>query len=113
MSTYSASKAVALAQSAEEGAAIAGQPLSLPFAFRSGGTGVFASLAWVGFGVYAYVVNRHALDAHGYSDRIARYELGWSIETALVVLIGAAAGILLLRRSSSQSPPTSIDQPVS
>ena len=51
MSTYSAYKAVALAQSAEEGAAIAGQPLSLPFAFPSGGTGVFASLAWVGFGV--------------------------------------------------------------
>ena len=51
MSTYSASKAVALAQSAEEGAAIAGQPLSLPVSFPSGGTGVFASLAWVGFGV--------------------------------------------------------------
>ena len=51
MSTYSASKAVALAQSAEEGAAIAGQPLSLPVSFPSGGIGVFASLAWVGFGV--------------------------------------------------------------
>ena len=51
MSTYSASKAVALAQSAEEGAAIAGQPLSLPVSLSSGGTGVFASLAWVGFGV--------------------------------------------------------------
>src|SRR6476620_8042999 len=51
MSTYSASKAVALAQSVEEGAAIAGQPLSLPVSLSSGWTGVFASLAWVGFGV--------------------------------------------------------------
>jgi len=49
MSTYSASEAVALAQTAEEGAALAGQPLSLPISFLSGGTGVFASLAWVGF----------------------------------------------------------------
>ena len=51
MSTYSASKAVALPQSAEEGAAFAGRPLSLPASFPAGGTGVFASLAWVGFGV--------------------------------------------------------------
>ena len=36
MSTYSASKAVALAQSAEEGAAIAGQPLSLPVSLSVG-----------------------------------------------------------------------------
>jgi NitT/TauT family transport system permease protein len=49
MSTYSASKTVALAQSAEEGAALSGQPLSL--AFPAGGTGVFASLAWAGFGL--------------------------------------------------------------
>ena len=51
MSTYSASKTVALAQSAEEGAALSGRPLSLAFSFPAGGTGVFASLAWAGFGI--------------------------------------------------------------
>jgi NitT/TauT family transport system permease protein len=51
MSTYSVSKAVAIAQSAEEGAALSGGSLSLPVSFPSGGIGVFASLAWVGFGV--------------------------------------------------------------
>src|ERR1700710_3212384 len=51
MSTYSASKAIALAQSAEEGAALSGRPLSLPISFPPGGIGVFASLAWVAFGV--------------------------------------------------------------
>jgi len=51
MSTYSASKAVALPQSAEEGAAFAGRPLSLPTFFLTSGTGLFASLAWVGFGL--------------------------------------------------------------
>jgi NitT/TauT family transport system permease protein len=51
MSTYSASKAVALPQSAEEGAAFAGRPFSLPTSFLANGTGVFASLTWVGFGL--------------------------------------------------------------
>ena len=52
MSTYSAaSKVTALAQSAEEGAALSGRPLSLPISFPAGGTGVFASLAWAGFGI--------------------------------------------------------------
>jgi len=51
MSTYSASKTVALPQSVEEGAAFAGRPLSLPTSLLAGGTGVFASLAWVGFGL--------------------------------------------------------------
>ncbi len=51
MSTYSGSKAVALAQSAEEGAALSGRSLSWAVSLPSGGTGVFASLAWVGFGV--------------------------------------------------------------
>ena len=51
MSTYSASKAVALPQSAEEGAAFAGRPLSLPASFLANGTAVFAALAWVGFGL--------------------------------------------------------------
>ena len=51
MSTYSASKAVALPQSAEEGAAFAGRPLSLPASFLANGTAVFASIAWVGFGL--------------------------------------------------------------
>jgi NitT/TauT family transport system permease protein len=45
MSTYSVSDVVALAQSAEEGAAIKGRPLSLPISFAAGWTGVFASLA--------------------------------------------------------------------
>ena len=51
MSTSSASKAVALPQSAEEGAAFAGAPLSLPAAFLANGTAVFASVAWAGFGL--------------------------------------------------------------
>ena len=51
MSTYSASKTVPFPQSVEEGAALAGRPLSLPAAFLAGGTGVLASVAWVGFGL--------------------------------------------------------------
>jgi NitT/TauT family transport system permease protein len=51
MSMYLASKAVAIPQSAEEGAALAGRPLSFPTLFLTSGTGVFASLAWVGFGL--------------------------------------------------------------
>ena len=51
MSTYSASKAVALPQSAEEGAAFAGRSLSIPASFLANGTAVFASVAWVGFGL--------------------------------------------------------------
>jgi NitT/TauT family transport system permease protein len=50
MSTYSASKVVGLPQSAEEGAAFAGRPLSLPTAFLANGTSVFACLAWAAFG---------------------------------------------------------------
>jgi NitT/TauT family transport system permease protein len=51
MSTYSASKTVALPQSAEEGAAFAGRPLSLPVSVLANGTGILASLAWVAFGL--------------------------------------------------------------
>jgi NitT/TauT family transport system permease protein len=51
MSTYSASKAAALPQSAEEGAAFAGSPLSLPACFLANGTAVLAGVAWVGFGL--------------------------------------------------------------
>ena len=51
MSTYSASKAVALPQSVEEGAAFAGRPLSFPTALLASGTSVFASAAWVVFGL--------------------------------------------------------------
>jgi NitT/TauT family transport system permease protein len=51
MSTYSASKAVALPQSAEEGAAFAGRPLSLPTSWPADGTGALASAAWVVFGL--------------------------------------------------------------
>jgi NitT/TauT family transport system permease protein len=51
MSTYSASKIVALPQSVEEGAAFAGRPLSLPTSLLANGTAVFASLAWVAFGL--------------------------------------------------------------
>jgi NitT/TauT family transport system permease protein len=50
MSTYSASKAVAIPQSVEEGAAFAGRRLSFPTSFPAGGAGLFASLAWVAFG---------------------------------------------------------------
>jgi NitT/TauT family transport system permease protein len=51
MSMYPASEAVALPQSAEEGAALAGRSLTLPAAFRANGTGVIASVAWVSFGL--------------------------------------------------------------
>jgi len=51
MSTYLASKAVAFPASAEEGAALAGRPLSLPASLLAGGSGVFASVAWIGFGL--------------------------------------------------------------
>jgi NitT/TauT family transport system permease protein len=51
MSTYSAYKTVALAQSVEEGVALGARPLPFPTALLTGGTGVFASLAWAGFGL--------------------------------------------------------------
>ena len=51
MSTYLASKTIALPQSAEEGAAFAGRPLSLPASLTANGIGVLASLAWIGFGL--------------------------------------------------------------
>ena len=51
MSTYSASKAVALAQSAEEGAAIAAQPLSLRGFLSVGRHRRVRKPGWVGFGV--------------------------------------------------------------
>src|SRR3984893_12434203 len=51
MLTYSASKTVAFPQSAEEGAAFAGRPLSLPTWFLASGTAVFATAAWIGFGL--------------------------------------------------------------
>jgi NitT/TauT family transport system permease protein len=52
MSMYSAtSKAAALPQSAEEGAAFAAGPLSFPVAVAKNASGALASLAWVGFGL--------------------------------------------------------------
>jgi NitT/TauT family transport system permease protein len=51
VSTYSPSRTVAIPQSVEEGAAFAGRPLALPASFRASGAGVFASMAWVGFGL--------------------------------------------------------------
>jgi NitT/TauT family transport system permease protein len=52
MSMYSAtSKAAALPQSVEEGAAFVGRPLRLPSLFFTNGPAVLASLAWVGFGL--------------------------------------------------------------
>jgi NitT/TauT family transport system permease protein len=52
MSMYSAtSKAAALPQSAEEGAAFAGRPLSFPVSVAKNAWGALASVAWVGFGL--------------------------------------------------------------
>jgi NitT/TauT family transport system permease protein len=52
MSMYSAtSKAAALPQSAEEGAAFAGAPLSFPVSVAKNAWGALASVAWVGFGL--------------------------------------------------------------
>jgi NitT/TauT family transport system permease protein len=55
VSTYSPSRTVAIPQSVEEGAAFAGRPLSLPTSFLANGAGLFASLAWVGFGLSCLV----------------------------------------------------------
>ena len=51
MSIYSASKTIGLPQSAEEGAAFAGRPLSLPIGFAAGRAGLLAGVAWAGFGL--------------------------------------------------------------
>jgi NitT/TauT family transport system permease protein len=52
MSMYSAtSKAAALPQSAEEGAAFAAAPLSFPVSVAKNAWGALASVAWVGFGL--------------------------------------------------------------
>jgi NitT/TauT family transport system permease protein len=52
MSMYSAaSRTAELAQSADEGAVLAGRPLSFRSSFSDNAPGVFASLAWVGFGL--------------------------------------------------------------
>jgi NitT/TauT family transport system permease protein len=55
VSTYSPSRTVAIPQSVEEGAAFAGRPLSFPTSFLANGAGLFASLAWVGFGLSCLV----------------------------------------------------------
>ena len=51
MSTYSPSRTVAIPQSVEEGAAFAGRPLSFPTSFSANGASLFASVAWIGFGL--------------------------------------------------------------
>src|ERR1700761_2831746 len=48
---YSPSRTVAISQSVEEGAAFAGRRLSLPASFLDNGSALFASVAWVGFGL--------------------------------------------------------------
>jgi NitT/TauT family transport system permease protein len=53
MSTYSVSKAVALPQSVEEGAAFANPALSLPVSLRKGSPGIAAGAAWFAFGISA------------------------------------------------------------
>jgi NitT/TauT family transport system permease protein len=87
MSTYSASNAVTLVQSVEEGAALAGRPLSLPASFLAGGPGLFASLTWVGFG----------LSCLWWAD------LGdWSrTHEVAIAAFGIAGGILVTTLSSS------------
>jgi NitT/TauT family transport system permease protein len=51
VSTYSPSRTAAIPQSVEEGAAFAGQPFTFPTSLRAHGARLFASLAWVGFGL--------------------------------------------------------------
>ena len=51
MSTYSPSRTVAIPQSVEEGVAFAGRPLSFPTSFSANGASLFASVAWIGFGL--------------------------------------------------------------
>ena len=70
---------------------------------------LLVALAWLGSGLYFYVVDRHSSASH-YGDRLARYSLAWSIEMALIFVTSGGAGMLWLRRTST-SPPKSIDQP--
>ena len=52
MSMYSAaSRTAELAQSADEGAVLAARPLALPASLSASGPAIFASLAWIGFGL--------------------------------------------------------------
>src|SRR5882757_7597104 len=53
MPTSSASKAVAIPQSVEEGAAFGGRSFWLPSSLLASGTGVAASVAWLAFGASA------------------------------------------------------------
>jgi NitT/TauT family transport system permease protein len=81
VSTYSPSRTVAIPQSAEEGAAFAGRTFSFPAFLLSDGAGLFASLAWAGFG----------LSCLWWED------LGdWSRTHGLAVSAFAIAGIILL-----------------
>jgi hypothetical protein len=79
---------------------------------RNPSLAVIVALAWLGFGVYAYLINRHALQPHGFGDRLARYELAWSIETALVVLAGGVAAMVWLRRTPDRTPFPPVDEAI-
>src|SRR5450631_3189912 len=87
MSTYSASKTVALPQSVEEGAAFAGRPLSLPTWFLASGTAVSATAAWIGFGLSCLLWE----------------DLGdWSRTHALAIAAFVIAGGILAATASGQ-----------
>jgi NitT/TauT family transport system permease protein len=87
MSTYSASKTVALPQSVEEGAAFAGRPLSLPTWFLASGTAVSATAAWIGFGLSCLLWE----------------DLGdWSRTHALAIAAFVIAGGILAAAASGQ-----------
>ena len=74
---------------------------------RNPSLALLVALAWLGSGLYFYVVDRHE-SVSRYSDRLARYSLVWSIEMALIFVIGGVAGMLWLRRTSS---PTAMSRP--
>jgi NitT/TauT family transport system permease protein len=88
MSTYSGSETVGVPQSAEEGAAFAGRPLSLPTSFLVDRSGLSASAAWVIFG----------LSCLWWQD------LGeWSRTQALAVAAFVVAGGILVAAGSAVS----------
>jgi NitT/TauT family transport system ATP-binding protein len=107
MSTYSAFKTVGVPQSVEEGAAFAGHPLTFPTSLLANGTGLFASLAWIGFGlsclwwedlgdwprthavaIAAFVVAGVIFAATASGTRLGRFAAGLQARTPWLLALG-------------------------
>jgi NitT/TauT family transport system permease protein len=107
MSTYSASEAVSLAQSVEEGAALEGRRFSLAISSANGGVGILASLAWVGFGASclwwpdvgdwsrtqevadaAFIISAGICVATLVADRLGRFGAGLKVRAPWLLVLG-------------------------